>query len=99
MSPSAVLEVLARARGYIFRMIVNQAIRMAGVGLAIGIFFALAIVRLLPSFTHLLYGVGKWDPLTLFGVSAVLLTAALTACYVPARRAMRTDPMDCLRSE
>jgi predicted permease len=90
---------LGANRRSIFRMIVNQAIRMAGVGLAIGIVSALALVRLLPSFSHLLYGVDKWDSLTLFGVSAVLLTATLTACYVPARRAMRTDPMDCLRSE
>jgi len=60
---------------------------------------AIALLRLLPNFSHLLYGVGQWDPLTLFGVSALLLFAALAACYVPARRAMRTDPMDCLRSE
>ena len=57
-----------------------------------GLICAVALVRLLPSFSHLLYGVGAWDPLTLCGGSAVLLTAALAACYVPARRAMRTDP-------
>jgi predicted permease len=83
----------------IFRMIVNQAIRMAGTGLALGIVSAIALVRLLPSFSHLLYGVSQWDPVTLLGASAVLLIAALAACYVPAQRAMRTAPMDCLRSE
>lgn len=90
---------LGADRGSIFRIIVDQAIRMVGSGLAIGIISALVLVRLLPSFSHLLYGVGQWDPITLFGVSVVLLTAALAACFVPARRAMRTDPMDCLRSE
>ena len=83
----------------IFRMIVEQAISMAFAGLAVGIVSAIAIVRLLPSFSHLLYGVSGWDPFTLFGVSAALLLAALAACYVPARRAMRTDPIDCLRTE
>ena len=72
---------------------------MAGAGLAVGIVSAIALMRVLPSFSHLLYGVGEWDPLTIFGVSAVLLTAALAACYAPPRRAIRTDPMDSLRSE
>jgi ABC-type antimicrobial peptide transport system permease subunit len=90
---------LGANRSSIFRMIVNQAVRMAGIGLAVGMISAIALMRLLPSFSHLLYGVGQWDPITLFGVSAVLLTAALMACFVPARRAMRTDPMNCLRSE
>lgn len=90
---------LGATKRSIFRMIVTQAIGMAFAGLAVGIVSAIAIMRLLPSFSHLLYGVSGWDPLTLFGVSAALLLAALAACYVPARRAMRTDPMDCLRTE
>jgi predicted permease len=90
---------LGANRGQIFRLIASQAIRMAGAGLVIGILGATVVVRLLPTFTHLLYGVGQSDPLTLFGVSAALLVAAALACYVPARRAMRTDPMDCLRTD
>ena len=90
---------LGANRGHIFRLIVNQAIWMAGAGLGIGVFASIALVRLLPSFSHLLYGVGQNDPFTLSGVSAVLLIAAVVACYVPARRAMRIDPMDCLRTE
>ena len=90
---------LGADRRSIFRMIVYQAMRMAGAGLLVGILAAIALVRLLSSFSHLLYGVNQWDPLTLSGVSAVLLIAALAACYVPAQRAMRTDPMDCLRTE
>jgi ABC-type antimicrobial peptide transport system permease subunit len=80
-------------------MIVQQAMQMAGAGLGVGFLVALAMVHMLPSFSHLLYGVGGSDPITLAGVSGVLLLAALVACYVPARRAMRTNPMDCLRTE
>ena len=90
---------LGANKGQIFRLIVNQAIWMAGAGLGIGIFASIALVRLLPSFSHLLYGVGQSDPFTLLGVSAVLLIAAVVACYVPARRAMTIDPINCLRSE
>ena len=83
----------------IFHMIISQALRMAGAGLIVGILSVIVLVRLLPSFSHLLYGIRQWDPLTLFGVSAALLMAALAACYVPARRAMGTDPINCLRIE
>jgi ABC-type lipoprotein release transport system permease subunit len=61
---------------------------MAGAGLGVGALAAVALVRLLPSFSNLLYGVGQSDPLTLFCVSAILLLVAVAACYVPARRAM-----------
>jgi predicted permease len=90
---------LGAGRRQVFRMIVGQGIRMAGVGLGIGALAAISLVRLIPSFSRLLYGVGQSDPLTLFGVAAVLLLAAVIACYVPARRAMRTDPMNSLRYE
>ena len=90
---------LGSNRRQIFRMIVLQAMGMAGAGLGIGILVALVMVHLMPSFSHLLYGVGRSDPVTLAGVSGVLLLAALVACFVPARRAMRSDPMDCLRTE
>jgi predicted permease len=90
---------LGANRSSIFRMVVIQAIRMAGTGLAAGVVSAIALVHLLPSFSHLLYGVGRWDPKTLFVVSGVLLIATLAASLVPARRAMQTDPMGCVRSE
>jgi putative ABC transport system permease protein len=90
---------LGADRSSIFRMIVYQVMHMAGTGLIVGIVAAIALVRLLPGFSHLLYGVSQWDPLTFVGVSAVLLLAAMAACYVPATRAMRTDPMNSLRSE
>jgi predicted permease len=90
---------LGANKGQIFRLIVSQAIWIAGAGVGIGVFASIALVRLLPSFSHLLYGVGQNDPFTLLFVSAVLLIAAVVACCVPARRAMRLDPMDCLRAE
>ena len=90
---------LGANKGQVFRLIVNQAMWMAAAGLGIGVIASIALVRLLPSFSHLLYGVGQSDPFTLLGVSAVLLIAAIVACYVPARRAMCIDPMDCLRTE
>ncbi len=90
---------LGANKGHVFRLIVNQAISMAGAGLGIGIIAAVALVRILPGFSHLLYGVSQNDPFTLLGVSAVLLIAAALACFVPASRAMRVNPMDCLRAE
>ncbi len=90
---------LGADRARVSRMIIGQGVRMAGAGLGIGILAATTLVRLLPSFSRLLYGVGHRDPLTLFGVSASLVLVALVACYVPARRAASVDPMRALRHE
>jgi predicted lysophospholipase L1 biosynthesis ABC-type transport system permease subunit len=90
---------LGADRRTVFRMIVTQGISMASAGLGVGALGAVALVRLLPSFSHLLYGVGKGDPVTLFSASAVLLLVGVAACYLPARRAMRTEPMNSLRCE
>jgi ABC-type antimicrobial peptide transport system permease subunit len=67
--------------------------------MVIGAGGALILTRALSSFLHLLYGVSPGDPLTFAGVSAVLIGAALLACYIPARRASRMDPMSALRHE
>jgi len=80
-------------------MIVGNGIGMAITGLVIGILAASALIYLLPSFSHLLYGVGNSDPLTLSCVVSILLFAAFVSCYLPARRAMRTDPMNSIRCE
>jgi predicted permease len=90
---------LGADRSSVFRMIVGQGMSMAGAGLGVGILAAIALVRLLPSFSHLLYGVGQSDPLTLFCVAAGLLLVAVAACFLPASRAMRTEPMRALRTE
>jgi ABC-type antimicrobial peptide transport system permease subunit len=90
---------LGAEKRHVFRMVVGQGLRLAFAGLAIGVIAALILTRLLLSFSHLLYGVGASDPLTLTSVSALLLGVAILACYFPARRAMRVDPMVALRYE
>jgi len=83
----------------IFRLVVGQGLRLALTGLVIGAAAALLLTRLLSSFSHLLYGVGASDPLTIVAVSLVLAGVTILACYIPARRAMHADPMDALRHE
>jgi predicted permease len=83
----------------VFRMVVVQGLSLAFAGLAIGVTAALVLTRLLLSCSHLLYGVGASDPATLVSVSAVLIGVAILACYLPARRAMRVDPIVALRCE
>ena len=83
----------------IFRMVIEQGLRLALVGLAIGTTAALLLTRLLSSFSHLLYGVSTNDPLTFIVVAAVLSGVTILACYTPARRAARVDPMIALRDE
>jgi len=83
----------------VLRMVIGQGLRLAVVGVAIGALASLVFARVLTSFSHLLYGVGAKDPLTLIAVAAVLISVALLACYLPARRAARVDPMVALRNE
>lgn len=90
---------LGAERSGVFRMIIGQGLRMALAGLAVGIAAAAILTRLLSSFTNLLYGVRAGDPATFVGVAVVLALVALAACYIPARRAMRVEPMEALRYE
>jgi putative ABC transport system permease protein len=80
----------------IWNLIVGRASRLALAGIALGLAGALALSRLLVS---LLYGVKPADPLTFAGVPLLLAAVALLACYLPARRAMRVDPIVALRYE
>jgi predicted permease len=83
----------------VFRLVVGGGLRLAVTGVAIGGITALILTRVLPSFSHLLYGVRASDPLTFAAVSGSMVLVALLACYIPARRAMRVDPMVALRYE
>ena len=90
---------LGAERWDVFRMVIWHGLRLALVGVAIGAVAALILTRLVSSFSHLLYGVGTSDPLTFIAVSVVLIVVAVLACYIPARRATRVDPMVALRYE
>jgi len=81
-------------RHEILRLILGQGAKLAACGLGIGAVFALLLTRLMAS---LLYEVSATDPLTFGGVAVLLFCVAVSACYIPARRAMRVDPMVALR--
>src|SRR6266480_1285702 len=77
-------------------MILAQTIKLTVLGVAIGLAGAFVVARFL---TSLLFGVGTHDPVTFFGVALLLILVAVVAAYVPARRAMRVDPIVALRYE
>jgi putative ABC transport system permease protein len=87
---------LGASPGDVLRMILGQGLRTIFIGMAIGIAGSLALTR---AFASLLFGVTATDPLTFVGVTVLLLGAGLLACYLPARRAMRVDPIITLRYE
>jgi putative ABC transport system permease protein len=87
---------LGAARGDVLRLVIGHGARMALVGVVIGIAAALGLTRLM---VNQLFGVSAHDPLTFVGVAALLIVVAVGACYIPARRAMRVDPMIALRYE
>jgi predicted permease len=82
--------------GRVLGLVIGQGMRLAVVGLTLGLLVAFAAMRVLSS---LLFGVSAHDPLIFGGVSLLLATAAILACYIPARRATRVDPIIALRYE
>jgi len=80
----------------VLRLILGQGLRLAVVGVALGIVAAIALTRLLQG---LLFGISASDPLTFGVIAALLVGVALLACWIPARRATKVDPLEALRSE
>jgi predicted permease len=87
---------LGAQRDDVLRLILGEGMRMAFLGVAIGLAGALVLSRLL---ANLLFGISAADPVTFAGVVILLTTIAIAACYIPARRAMRVDPIVALRYE
>ena len=87
---------LGAQQGNVLRLILGHGAKLAIFGLSAGAVAALLLTRLMAS---LLYGVSATDPITFGTVAIVLLGVALIACYIPAHRAMRVDPMVALRHE
>jgi putative ABC transport system permease protein len=87
---------LGASSGDVLRLILRGGMSMAGLGLLLGCAGAFALTRLL---SNLLFGVGARDPATMVGVMVLLAAVALLACYIPARRATKVDPIVALRYE
>ena len=87
---------LGAQRSDVLQLMLGEGMKMALVGVGIGLVVALGLTRLM---VGMLYGVSGTDPITFAGVAVVLAGVALTACYIPSRRAMRVDPIVALRYE
>jgi predicted permease len=87
---------LGAQRNDVLRLILGHGAKVAAIGVAVGIAASLALTRLM---ANLLFGVSAYDPVTFLAVACLLILVALAAAYIPARRAMRVDPVVALRYE
>jgi ABC-type antimicrobial peptide transport system permease subunit len=85
---------LGASHGDVLRLVLHQGLRLAIIGIALGLTMSLLLTRFLRG---LLYGVSTTDPLTVFSVTAVLALIAVAACYLPAIKAMRIEPVAAMR--
>ena len=83
----------------IFAMVISHGLRLTLAGLAAGVTASLILARVLSAFSNLLYGVSASDPVTFCALSLLLIAIAVLACYIPARRAARLDPIAALRHD
>jgi ABC-type antimicrobial peptide transport system permease subunit len=94
MREFGVRMALGAKRRDIMGLVVGDGLKLAGIGVIVGIAAALPLTRLLRT---MLFGITTTDPLTFLWVSLALVLVAAAACYVPARRALKIDPVQALR--
>jgi putative ABC transport system permease protein len=87
---------LGASRRRVFALVLSQCVRITGLGIACGVALALILLKTMAGF---LYGVEATDPPTFAMLSVLLLAVAMLACYLPARRATRVDPLTAMRVE
>ena len=92
----AIRVAVGAERRHVLRMVLIDGAKMALAGMAIGLAAALALTRLM---TSMLFGISAHDPATVLGVVSLLMIVTFAACYLPARRATRVDPMIALRND